>query len=408
MDPLIPRIDAFDFISPSAGTETAAIRQGLLRQEFTFTSPSKGTSTAAPVAVRCARPSDLDAIVEVQSHSPADFQIRLSAEQIERLVNNQQVLVAETTKDGIPMHAGAIFFTSSTKLTTYQHALDPEHYEPHGSHLYDFWIVVHKERATTADGTSVSTSLIQASDALAERLGKQGVIAFSRAGGARPRFYRTLDQSVGSSGETSIDEFLDARPHYKAQLLINYIIGCEVAKQGSSTETPPAKDRTNIHSLSSDELKQIRLETILRRQKIARKGRDVTNPQAGHFLSWLRAERPGIFDDKVLQCIERPTPDSDWNPLKNPSFAPLLGALFRQFCDRGSYLPVDPALGGLHTRLGARFHGIALHSRPDDKNALSSNILMSYERVDIEQLIERLTLAYHKEEHNQALLRIAR
>jgi hypothetical protein len=94
--------------------------------------------------------------------------------------------------------------------------------------------------------------------------------------------------------------------------------------------------------------------------------------------------------------MERPQPESDWNPLSNKAFAPLVGALLRKFCDRGTHLPIDPALGGLHTRLGARFHGIALHSRADDGNAFSSNVLMSYERSDIDELISRLSTEYRK------------
>ncbi len=400
MDPLSEQQHFFPpHASCASGLGSEEIRQSILREHFTFTTTSRSPSISNPVSVRCATAADLASIVEIQGKSPADFQIHLSTHQITELVHNQQVLVAEFQKDGAIVQAGAIFFTSSSHLTRYQDALNPAHYDAHGSHLYDFWIIVHKERATTSDGTSVSTSLIHASDALATGLGKDGVIAFSRAGGALPRFYRTLDQVV-QENHGSIDTFLDFHPHYKAQLLINYIIGCETTTRRA--DSPRARESHqlerfgDIQELPPELSKEIRLEAILRWQKSARKGREVPNPQARHFVNWLRAEHPRIFDEKVLSLLERPDPQSDWNPLQNGAFAPLLGALLRKFCDQGSHQPVDPALGGLHTRLGARFHGIALNSRPDDHNALASNILMSYERVDINSLIERLTSEFHK------------
>lgn len=404
MDPQNQNLGPRPGHAQSQSLSTAGVRDAHLRENFQYTSPSTApsldTSVKTSVSIRCANPNDLNSIVDIQSKSPADFQIRLKEAQIERLVSNHQVLLAEISREGEKIEAGAIFFTSATKVTSYQQALDPSYYDPQGTHLYDFWIIVHKERATSADGTSVSTALISASDALAELLGKDGVIAFSRAGGARPRFYRTLDQLTSQSGEGSIGTYLDARPHFKAQLLLNYVIGCEPKGGAGRHEVSAAEERggdsRDIRALSPEEIKQVRLEAILRWQKSARKGRDVPNPTAHHFVSWLRAEHSGLFDDRILNLMEMPQPESDWNPLANKAFAPLVGALLRKFCDRGTHLLIDPALGGLHTRLGARFHDIKLHSRTGDEAALESNILMSYERCNIDELITRLSAEYRK------------
>ncbi len=368
------------------GDSSEILQHTRIINSFIFNAAADQSKLENGVNVKIASSEDLGSIIEIQKNSPSDPSIRLLDSQIAKLIDNHQVLIAKTNTDKGQLAAGAIFFTSSYMPDTYAKAIDPANYAPLAPYIYDFWIIVHKDRAKAVDKTSVSDSLISASASLANDLNKQGVIAYSRAGNALLKYYSMLCKYLGSEDLTNVLNFLDQKPAFKGQLILNYAFTS--AKSAGVGRYQPE----HFNPLVAEDLnrKSAIVSFISKNIKSA-----YPEASSAYFTNWLRENYSEVFDQEALSILERPDPSALWNPFENQFFIPLAGALFRKFCDQGEFAPIDPALGRLHTRLGARLSGVILDSRKSDINALGSNVLMSYEIYDnIDKLILKLISGY--------------
>lgn len=227
---------------------TREVGARLAQEEFLFHRSSDPIAPEKGVWVRLARPNkdEIDRVIEIQEHSPARKHLHLKPELISALVKNRQVLVAEVmVKDAsgqmkkVPY--GAIFFNSSDDPLTYAAVSDPSTHDlAHGQFLYDFWIIGHKDKSKSEDGTIIFRAALDASADLARKMGKRGPIAYSRASDAREHIVSKVNAAKRSLKEENPDkedvqssktneEFLeivgdDSHRAYKALLLLRHIL----------------------------------------------------------------------------------------------------------------------------------------------------------------------------------------
>ena len=334
--------------------------------DFSYSAAANDTARDQGVSVRIAQRDEVERIREVQAASPAEESLHLSGDQIESLVNNNQVLVASVLHDEQPKIAGAIFFHCSNEPPNYPFVTDAGNHSLSGKNLYDFWIITDKDHRRAPDGTVVAANLIRASKELADEIGVEGVRAYSRPGHA----VRTVASRIQEFQLDDFREQVNANPAYKGVLLLHYVLSTRA--KGEPTNGAEA----DLPFEPEDEEKRLKLELILMRENSRR---SIMSSSVEPFLDWIADNHPEAISPAQRSEIISLNPDTSWNPTEDNGFVERVGHLYRAFVDEGQFVPIDPTLGGFHTRLGARLHRIRIDSRPGDFEALQSNVEMAYD-----------------------------
>ena len=181
---------------PSNDTLPAICYRELLAN-FKYPDCASELSRKNGVNVRIAEGADTEAVYQIQKNSPADGSVGQGYSTIKALVENRQILIAEAIISGQTEKAGAVFFHCSDDPLNYDYITQPENHNLRSKNLYDFWIVVDREKRASDDQTSVAKTLIAASKHLAGQLNKEAVIAYSRH--SRPHDNQALGANVGAT-----------------------------------------------------------------------------------------------------------------------------------------------------------------------------------------------------------------
>jgi phosphoenolpyruvate-protein kinase (PTS system EI component)/SAM-dependent methyltransferase len=320
------------------------------------------TATSSSIKITYASLEDLEAILEIQKNSPAKPSIHLSREQIKSLVENNQVFLARILAEDQWKAAGAVFIHSSTRQPqSYEEVLDPSNHNRAGDFLYDFWIIVDKHYNKTADGTPVSRALIEETGKLVKESGKKSVIAYSRGANAWVDIKKEF--LVSYSGKNHILKFLFSLAHEIESWFLSWMI-----------------------KINSSYRAKLLLRYILKTRP------DIQKNDPGkldYFLSWLEKKSPQALVSAKISQLKSPSFWNPWNPATDLLFLRSVSLLLKKYIKETDFIPVDPTIGGLHSSLGAFIAGIKLGSRPDDTDALGSNVLMSYEEIsDLDKAID--------------------
>ena len=311
------------------------------------------------VTIALARPEDLDGIMKAQRNSASSEDIRQDEAAYEKLIKNSQLLVAraevlkvgdETTRERV-IGSVAFFVTRRGKIRIYAEALNPENHNPSEDTMYDPWIAVGTFKRP--GGVSISDALLDNSHEIAKNAGK-ALMAFSRPGDAH-KYLSEGEKSRLEELRTSSNK--EAYEAFRGKLVARHILLMRPRNQRNQT------------------------------------------PSAELFIKWVSENyHNDELDQKLSQVVLADSEDKErWNPSKDKKFVQLLGLLVRKYLNEHKeeeILPVDPALGGLHSRRGAWMADIFVgdkEGRPDDTDALGANVIMSYEKIaDIDAEIQKL------------------